>query len=138
LIGGWVNNNSNLFSAVVSAETFLPGTNHSIRTLIVGAVGIFLTFLNPVGYLENIVEGIGIAIGSLGGILLMGHLIREKKMQSMTYQISWAVGVVVGFSGLFLGMSLTDIAVLDALLIAALMILFMNYINNRKIYEHTY
>lgn len=138
LMGGWVNNNANLYSAVVSAETFLKGTSHSVRTLIIGAVGVFLTFLNPLGYLENVVDGIGIAIGSMGGVLLMGHVIQGKKMNFMAYQVCWAMGAAAGYSNLWLGKTLTGIAVLDALIIAALMLLCINYINIRKIYEHTY
>ncbi len=130
LCGGWITNNANLFSASVSAEKLLPKLSEAKRVALLGVVAILIALTNPAGYLEEIVNGMGIAVGSMGGVIITGHLLGVSNRHSfLSYPLCWICGVLMGYVAL-----LTGIALLDAFLVASLMTGLKQIIETRRIY----
>jgi purine-cytosine permease-like protein len=141
LVGGWITNNTNLFSAVVSAEKLLPTLSEKKRTLVLGGLGTLLACANPAEYLEFVVNAMGIAVASMGGVIITGRLfpsVRASKSIVLSYPICWFSGAFIGYFALIVGPSITGIALMDAFLVSGLLVFFKHYLERGKVNEAHY
>jgi purine-cytosine permease-like protein len=134
LLGGWITNNANLFSATVSSEKLLPHIAEKKRTFILGAIGTIFTCLHPSEYLEAVVNAMGIAVSSMGGVIIPASFLSiSAKKGLLSYPICWTCGAIVGYFTLFTGFSLSGIALLDAFITAGLLTSLKKFME-RKVY----
>ncbi|MDP1836322.1 MAG: hypothetical protein Q8K75_10415 [Chlamydiales bacterium] len=118
LIAGWASNNTNLFSAVISAEVLAPTISHDKRTLALGAFGTLLACLNVGQHVEQVVTVLGIGVSSMGGAMIAAYLLNSTA--TMRNLFSWSLGYGVGLLAFFQIITLSDIALLDAFVCSGL------------------
>lgn len=124
LLAGFCANNANLYSAVEAASAM--GCAHIRKgiTLLLGALGTLLACMNPLGHIETLLESLGIALGTMGAIIITQFLCQSPqrlgKQGTCSAQtlslISYGSGVGLGVLGYGF---LTASIVLDACLMGA-------------------
>lgn len=125
LLGGWLTNNANLFSATVSAEKLFPNIPEKMRVLWLGCAGIVIACMDPFAYLEEVINIMGIAVGSMGAIIIVGHLLgisQSLVARPASYSLFWVCGMMMGLLAMFSEkIAISGIALMDAFIIAALL-----------------
>lgn len=118
LLAGWTTNNTNLFSAAVSAELLLPKTKQSTMILILGVAATIIACANPLQHIEGVITLLGIAVGSMGGAVIAGHLLAgvSSKTRPMQHLICWILGSVIGLASMQGWIFLSGISLLDSYL----------------------
>lgn len=81
VLSGWLTNNSNLYSAIASSYSLLGGLSLPLRAAILGTIGMTIACFNPLGHLEGVLDGLVIAIGGMG-LLIVGCYLLEKRSYS--------------------------------------------------------
>lgn len=140
LLCGWTTNNANLYSATISSYALFKKMNFNKRALILGGVGTLVASCNPLENFGLLLELLGIIIGSMGAVILMSYLLEhfQQKITKKSSFFSWFLGMGIGLFPLFLGVSLTGVAVLDSFVGAACMQGIATILNKKeKIYETT-
>lgn len=119
ILAGWTTNNINLYSASISLQTLIKGSKERQMTILVGALGTFLSYFDLLAHLELTLDIIGVFIAGMGAVMLGSYAI--GKWQGMSFSpdahqnnlCAWGIGIAFGGLSL-LGYSLTSIPVLDA------------------------
>jgi hypothetical protein len=81
-----------------------------------GITGSVLSCFNVLDNLEEVLDIIGIFLGSMGAVMIV-YFLGNRLTQKWINLSSWIFGIAGGFLGK-LGISLTEVAVLDAFLVA--------------------
>lgn len=124
VLSGWSANNANLYSAVEAAFTMGLLRVRKRATLLLGSLGALLACMNPLGHIESLLEIIGVALGTMGAVMITQFLCsgEEKEQIKIVFYsqtlacVSYGVGVL--FAALSAG-ELTTSVVLDACVSAA-------------------
>lgn len=119
VLSGWSANNANLYSAVEAAFAMGLTSVRKFSTLLLGGVGTLLACMNPLSHMESLLEIIGVALGTMGAVMMTHFLCggRKKDQGNSSFRpqalacVSYGSGVL--FGGLSSGM-LTTSVVLDA------------------------
>jgi len=140
LLSGWVTNNANLYSALISSYS-LPGQFTPItRTLVLGALGTGIACFNPLGNIEHVLDVLGITIGGMGAVILANYLLERS---SLTYRcvpwisiLSWSIGIVIGLSSTLCHVWATAVPAFDAFIASFIIQIILNSAYQRKeVYE---
>lgn len=118
LLAGWTTNNANLYSAAMSAKTLFCGMSDRKAIGYIGSIAALFSMCNIIGRLELILDGMGILISSMGGVILAGSLMNA--IQKTGFAITALVlGIAAGCFCLAKGSFITNVPIIDALLIAS-------------------
>ncbi len=129
LLAGWTTNNTNLYSAAICLKTILPHQlTEKSRLVFVASLGVILALAHVLEHLSLFLQILGICIGGMGAVILANYLSRANSPTVFNLSV-WGIGMLMGFGNLFDKVSITSIAVLDAFLIATILILL------GKVYE---
>lgn len=129
LLAGWTTNNANLYSAAVSLQTLIPNSSDRYRTLIVGALGTFLSCLNLLDHLVLVLDLIGIVLGSMGAVIFF-HFVFQQKDAGRENLYAWFIGVLGGLVSYYVELSNP---VLYAFIAALLTKTALKVIKNEKV-----
>lgn len=115
LISGWATNNANLYSAVVSSSSLPLKNSIKGRAVILGSFGTLIGFLNPLGFMESLLEILSVVLSALGSVIFSRYLIdAEIKNIGLVPILSWIFGCIIGSITAFSSYSLTQVPALDA------------------------
>jgi len=108
-LAGWTTNNANLYSASVSLETTLPKVDAKLRVFCLGMFGTAISLFSIEENLAEILNVIGVILSSMGAVLSLHYLSKQKISNGMNLMIC-CLGVIAAVIGL------TGIPVLDGYL----------------------
>lgn len=126
ILAGWTTNNMNLYSATTALQTIAPRLNYTTQTLLLGFAGTALSCFDLLQNLEPLLNGIGILISSMGGVMITNFLLQKYivKPHGHTFFvkniIAWTIGSTVGFLTFFGYISLTNFDIIDAYCVATI------------------
>lgn len=126
ILAGWTTNNMNLYSATTALQTIAPRLNYATQTLLLGFAGTILSCFDLLKNLEPILNGIGILISSMGGVMVTNFLLQKYITQSKSHAffvkniIAWSIGSTIGFLTFFGYTTLTQFEIIDAYCIATI------------------
>jgi purine-cytosine permease-like protein len=118
VFAGWTTNQANLYSAAVSMETICPRSEKNVQILTLGICGALLSCLNVLDHLVGILDMIGILLGSMGAVLIVHCLLRDRS-EKRGNLLAWMAGIAAG-SISQMGYAFTGIPVVDAFFCALL------------------
>lgn len=131
ILGSWVLNSLNLYSAVLSARATLPAIGNRAMVIALGALGIVAAFLDILDYFLTFLFYLSVVFVPVAGVIAVDYLLMRRTAYHDQREIlqrrfspvalsAWAAGALVallGSEGLIPG---TGIAALDAMLVSAL------------------
>lgn len=131
IFGSWVLNSLNLYSTMLSVESTAPSLNNRLLILIAGSLGTIAAFLNILDYFLDFLFYLAIVFVPVSGVIAVDYLLLRKSAyhQGRVAQevalrplavFSWALGACVALMGSWEWFSLTGVAALDAMFVAAL------------------
>lgn len=131
LLSGWTTSNTNFYSAVINSVYLLPKWNFKKRTIFLGFLGALLACLNPIEHFDFLLKFLGIALGSMGAVILSEFLLGINS-GSLRPMCAWLIGICIGFFTLAEFFTLTQAPSLDAFITAYMVCLSLT---KRDIYE---
>ena len=128
--GSWVLNSLNLYSTMLSVESTLPALNNRALILTLGALGTLAAFGNILDYFLAFLFYLAIVFVPVTGVIAVDYLLLRRPAyhaQRLPLEQAWrpgaiacwALGACVALLGSLDVVSLTRIAALDAMLVAA-------------------
>ncbi|MCL4229744.1 cytosine permease [Candidatus Dependentiae bacterium] len=131
VLAGWTTNNTNLYSATVVLEQLLPKSSLVLRTLVLGFAGTILSCLDILSSYEEVLNGMGILISSMGGVIAIQYLLQHINTHSCQHVstisiASWASGVIGGLLSMNNILMFTDVPILDAFIIALISVVIFS------------
>ena len=131
IFGSWVLNSLNLYSTMLSVESTLPQLNNRVLILVTGALGTIAAFFNILDYFLDFLFYLAIVFVPVSGVIAVDYLLlrrsayhQQREMLEVSLRptavLSWALGACVALFGSWGWLSLTAVAALDAMLVAAL------------------
>ena len=131
IFGSWVLNSLNLYSTMLSVESTLPQLNNRLLIVITGALGTVAAFFNILDYFLDFLFYLAIVFVPVSGVIAVDYLLLRKSAYHQQRQalevslrpiaiFSWTLGATVSLAGSWGWLSLTGIAALDAMLVAAI------------------
>ncbi len=129
--GSWIPNALNLYSAVLSISTSAPRLKRSLSTLLCGVGGTIAAFFNILDHFITFLFYLAIVFVPVAGVVAADFFVvrpsiyrgPEAAQAAGMYQWSalaaWAIGAVVAIAGSDGLLSLTHIAAIDAIFVAA-------------------
>ncbi|MEP4146385.1 MAG: cytosine permease [Halioglobus sp.] len=131
IFGSWVLNSLNLYSTMLSVESTAPQLNNRLLILVTGTLGTIAAFLNILDYFLEFLFYLAIVFVPVSGVIAVDYLLLRKSAyheNRITQEValrpvailSWALGACVSLIGSWGWVSLTSIAAMDAMLVAAL------------------
>ena len=131
IFGSWVLNSLNLYSTMLSVESTLPQLNNRLLILVTGALGTIAAFFNILDYFLDFLFYLAIVFVPVSGVIAVDYLLlrrsayhQQREMLEVSLRptavLSWALGACVALFGSWGWLSLTAVAALDAMLVAAL------------------
>lgn len=118
LLAGWTTDNMNLYSAKTCLKSLLPSLPDKAALILLGSLGALLSSLGFLEHFTQVLQFIGVLIGSMGAIVLTSYVLDAGDDQRKIF--AWAIGGIVGILALFYGSHITGVAVVDAFLAASL------------------
>lgn len=130
ILAGWTTNNTNLYSATVILEHLLPKQSPIVCTLLLGFLGTFFSCLDVLGSYENILNGMGILVSSMGGVIAAQYLLQIIAKHTCAHSssisiASWVLGIIGGLLGMNNVIVLTHVAILDSFIIAFISVIIL-------------
>ena len=133
----WILNSLNLYSTVLSVEATFPSWRGSMVKIILGAIGVVAAFFNILDYFIDFLVFLAALFIPVAGIIIMDYLfVNPKKYAtgqlnnniavSIPAFIAWLLGCIP--SVFDLPFSLTQVNVLDAIVVASLSYLVLSYL----------
>jgi len=130
IFGSWVLNSLNLYSTMLSVESTAPKLNNRLLVVVLGGLGTLAAFFNILDHFLSFLFYLSIIFVPVAGVITVDYFFlrrsayhdRRIELQTvlrMDAVISWAIGALVALLGSWGWFSLTDIAAIDAMLIAA-------------------
>ena len=130
ILGSWVLNSLNLYSTMLSVESIAPQLNNRLLILVTGALGTIAAFLNILDHFLDFLFYLAIVFVPVAGVIAVDYLLlrrnayhdeREARESAIRYSAiaAWALGACVALLGSWGWLSLTGIAAVDAMLVAA-------------------
>ena len=143
IFGSWVLNSLNLYSTMLSVESTAPRLNNRLLIIVTGTLGTIAAFLNILDYFLDFLFYLAIVFVPVSGVIAVDYLLLRKSAyhQDRTAQevslrpvaiFSWALGACVSLVGSWDWISLTSVAALDAMLVAALSYFLLTKLSQRQ------
>tara|TARA_R110001592_G_scaffold363393_2_gene687357 strand:+ start:10750 stop:12018 length:1269 start_codon:yes stop_codon:yes gene_type:complete len=131
IFGSWVLNSLNLYSTMLSVESTAPRFNNTVLVVVLGSLGTLAAFLNILDHFLSFLFYLAIVFVPVSGVIAVDYLILRRSAyhsERITRQesfrpdavFSWALGACVSLVGSWGWISLSGIAAIDAMLVAAL------------------
>ncbi|QFU75237.1 cytosine permease [Halioglobus maricola] len=131
ILGSWVLNSLNLYSTMLSVESTAPGLNYHVLIMVSGALGTFAAFFNILDVFLSFLFYLSIVFVPVAGVIAVDYLLMRRSAYHEarvdmeceyrgTALASWAVGACVALAGDLGLVTLSGMAAVDAMLIAAL------------------
>jgi cytosine permease len=130
IFGSWVLNSLNLYSTMLSIESTTTRIDNHRLILILGALGTVVAFFNILDHFLSFLFYLSIVFVPVSGVIAVDYLLlrreayhekRETLEQSLRLPAvaSWALGACIALMGSFGWFTLTGMAALDAMIVAA-------------------
>ena len=131
IFGSWVLNSLNLYSTMLSVESTVPKLNNRLLILVTGILGTAAAFFNILDYFLDFLFYLAIVFVPVAGLIAVDYLLvrrpayhdqREACETNLRTSalVAWALGACVALVGSWEWVTLTGIAAIDAMLVAAL------------------
>ncbi len=131
IFGSWVLNSLNLYSTMLSVESTAPKLNNRLLILVTGVLGTFAAFFNILDYFLGFLFYLAIVFVPVAGLIAVDYLLvrrsayhdqREACETNLRTSalVAWALGACVALAGSWEWVTLSGIAAIDAMLVAAL------------------
>lgn len=127
-LAGWTTNNLNLYSAAKSLRVLYKKFNYPQAVGIAGLIGLFLMAVPMIDRIAILLIIMGIFVVSMGATILAAFMFEVYGVQP-NFKLSWlawSCGVIFGLIELTYGQMGTGAIVLDAGIIASLIIVIVN------------
>jgi cytosine permease len=129
--GSWILNALNLYSAALSIGVAVPQSRREITTLVAGAAGTLVAFLQILDHFLTFLFYLSIVFVPIASIIIVdffvlrpaaysGAALDSIKPVEIPALIAWALGAVVAVLGSMGYVRVTGIAAVDAMLVSAL------------------
>jgi cytosine permease len=130
IFGSWVLNSLNLYSTMLSVESTVPELNNRLLILVTGALGTFAAFFNILDYFLDFLFYLAVVFVPVTGVIAVDYLLlrreayheRREAMEVVLRKsavAAWALGACIALMGSWEWVSLSGIAAIDAMLVAA-------------------
>ena len=131
IAGSWVLNSLNLYSTMLSVEATWPALNNRVLVVVLGALGTGAAFLDILEQFLTFLFYLAIIFVPVAGVIMIDYLVSRRAAyhegrESMREDIragaigAWAVGAAVSLVSEQTGTSLSGVAALDAMVVAAI------------------
>lgn len=131
IAGSWVLNSLNLYSAGLSVEATLPDTRHRVLTIMLGVLGTIAAFFNILDSFLTFLFYLSIVFAPVAGVIIVDYLLLRRdayhegrialKQDVLVPAIlAWIIGAAVALLGSEGVLTVSGIAALDAVVVAAL------------------
>ena len=131
IFGSWVLNSLNLYSTMLSVESTAPKLNNTLLIIILGSLGTLAAFMNILNDFLSFLFYLAVIFVPVSGIIIVDYLILRRSayhedrllLQQKNRPkaiVAWGLGACVALMGSWNWMSITNIAALDAMIVAAL------------------
>jgi cytosine permease len=131
IFGSWVLNSLNLYSTMLSIESTTEGFDNHMLILVTGALGTLAAFFNILDVFLSFLFYLSIVFVPVAGVIAVDYLLlrreayHEARLEQecalrMPAVASWALGACVALAGSEGWLTLTDMAALDAMFVAAI------------------
>ena len=130
IAGSWVLNSLNLYSTVLSVEATLPRFNNRLLVAVLGALGTAAAFLNILDYFLTFLFYLAIVFVPVAGVIAADYVVVRRSAyhaDRVALQrpfaplaiTAWAAGALAALLGAEGFVSLSGIAAVDAMVVAA-------------------
>ena len=131
IFGSWVLNSLNLYSRMLSVESTAPKLNNTLLIIILGSLGTLAAFMNILNDFLSFLFYLAVIFVPVSGIIIVDYLILRRSAYHEDRLLlqqknrpkaiaAWGLGACVALMGSWSWISITNIAVLDAMIVAAL------------------
>lgn len=123
ILAGWTTNNTNIYSAAVTLESFFPKLNHKFRTLIIGILGTIAACFPMIAHYEHALSGMTILVGSMGAVVMVSFLFNRyfgEHSYKLPALVAWIMGSLVGLINFVGYFKITSSALLDTFGVATI------------------
>jgi cytosine permease len=132
IAGSWVLNSLNLYSTMLSVEATWPGLDNRLLVLGLGALGTIAAFLNILDVFLTFLFYLAIVFVPVAGVITVDYLVTRRRAYhadrvALEAEVrplavgAWMVGAAMALAGAEGVITLSGVAALDAMLVAALM-----------------
>ncbi|MFT5482031.1 MAG: cytosine permease [Halieaceae bacterium] len=130
ILGSWVLNSLNLYSATLSVESTVPDLPNTALIAVLGALGTLAAFLNILDYFLTFLFYLAIVFVPVAGVITVDYLLlrrnayHDKRIELQSNFrpeaiASWGLGACIALAGSWGWISFTNIAAIDAMLASA-------------------
>mgnify|MGYP001492599359 FL=1 len=130
IFGSWVLNSLNLYSAMLSVEATVPSLNNKLLIILIGSLGTLAAFMNILDNFLSFLFYLAVIFVPVSGVIIVDYLILRRsayhedrlllEQKSRPKAIAaWGLGACVALMGSWHWLSITNIAALDAMIVAA-------------------
>jgi len=131
IAGSWILNSLNLYSTALSVEATLPQLSNRIAIPVLGALGTLAAFLNILDTFLTFLFYLAIVFAPVAGVIIVDYLwLRRSAYHEQRERLgcalrpfalaAWSAGALVALLGANGTLTVTGIAALDAIFVAAL------------------
>ena len=143
IFGSWVLNSLNLYSTMLSVESTAPKLNNTSLIIILGSLGTLAAFMNILNDFLSFLFYLAVIFVPVSGIIIVDYLILRRSayhedrllLQQKTRPkaiAAWGLGAYVALMGSWSWISITNIAALDAMIVAALAYYLLAFIGTTE------
>jgi cytosine permease len=131
ILGSWVLNSLNLYSTMLSVESTAPKLNNTLLIITLGSLGTLAAFMNILDNFLSFLFYLAVIFVPVSGVIMVDYLVLRRsayhedrlRLQQKNRPkaiAAWGLGACVALVGSWGWISLTNIAALDAMIVAAL------------------
>ena len=143
IFGSWVLNSLNLYSTMLSVESTAPKLNNTSLIIILGSLGTLAAFMNILNDFLSFLFYLAVIFVPVSGIIIVDYLVLRRSayhedrllLQQKTRPkaiAAWGLGACVALMGSWSWISITNIAALDAMIVAALAYYLLAFIGTTE------
>lgn len=143
IFGSWVLNSLNLYSTMLSVESTAPKLNNTSLIIILGSLGTLAAFMNILNDFLSFLFYLAVIFIPVSGIIIVDYLVLRRSayhedrllLQQKTRPkaiAAWGLGACVALMGSWSWISITNIAALDAMIVAALAYYLLAFIGTTE------
>ncbi len=131
IFGSWILNSLNLYSTVLSVESSVGNTYNTLMIVVMGSLGTLAAFFGILDSFLDFIFYLAIIFIPVPGVIVVDYFILrkhayheqrvslERKLRPQAL-LSWALGACVSLGGAWGWFSISSIAAIDAIAVAAL------------------
>jgi cytosine permease len=131
IFGSWVLNSLNLYSTMLSVESTAPKLNNTLLIITLGSLGTLAAFMNILDNFLSFLFYLAIIFVPVSGVIMVDYLVLRRgayhedrlRLQQKNRPkaiAAWGLGACVALIGSWGWISISNIAALDAMIVAAL------------------